>query len=471
LVTIQDTELKEGILKAIDSAKIHSTSILVSEVQKINHKMDPLSFFATGNKNYTGERFFWKDPSNQLFIIGIGICKQIESDQAADRFFHVEKEWDTFLENAIIFDKHHTKATGPTAFGGFSFDPLKLKSVLWEKFSDSLFHVPKFMLTLIKGQAYLTTNVVVSANEHMSLFDNIEKERQQLLKEVHLHKVGQFVQLETKEEKNTENWKKTVTKVAEELKTNKGNALKKVVLARELRLLFDGYVQSELVLKNLLNEQNESFVFALESKGDCFTGASPERLVKKSGEDVYSTCLAGSIKRGRNEAEDECLGKELLTDHKNLMEHSYVVEMIKEAMEDTCFGVELPDQPQLLKMKHIQHLYTPVIGKTNAETPILRFVEKLHPTPALGGLPKQLAVEKIREVEELDRGFYGGPLGWLDYKGNGEFAVSIRSGLLQGKEASIFAGCGVVEDSNADLEFEETSIKFKPMLSALGGLT
>ena len=114
----------------------------------------------------------------------------------------------------------------------------------------------------------------------------------------------------------------------------KKGAHKKVVLARELRLHFDKTIQVEKVLKTLLTEQRESFVFALESNGDCFIGATPERLVKKEESKVYSTCLAGSIARGKDEAEDELFGKMLLKDEKNLIEHQYVVEMIKEAIED-----------------------------------------------------------------------------------------------------------------------------------------
>ena len=128
-----------------------------------------------------------------------------------------------------------------------------------------------------------------------------------------------------------------------------------------------------------------------------------------------------------------------------------------------------PSSFLILKTRDIQHLYTPVTGKAKKDTSLLLLVDRLHPTPALGGLPKEKAVEKIREVEELDRGFYGAPLGWVDYKGNGEFAVSIRSGLIQGDEASLFAGCGVVEDSNPESEYIETKIKFRPMLTALGG--
>ncbi|HAQ08276.1 MAG TPA: isochorismate synthase, partial [Bacillus bacterium] len=155
--------------------------------------------------------------------------------------------------------------------------------------------------------------------------------------------------------------------------------------------------------------------------------------------------------------------------HKNLIEHQYVVDMIKEAMRETCDEVILPDEPKLMKMKYIQHLYTPVVGKNREGTSLLHLVNRLHPTPALGGLPKKAAVEKIREVEQMDRGLYAAPIGWMDYQGNGEFAVAIRSGLIQGREASLFAGCGIVADSNAESEYTETSIKFRPMLTALGG--
>lgn len=241
------------------------------------------------------------------------------------------------------------------------------------------------------------------------------------------------------------------------------------MLARELRLHFHEPIQVEKVLEHFLLEQKASFVFAFESNGDCFVGASPERLLKKSGNDLFTTCLAGSIKRGKTVEDDKRLEQDILTDQKNLIEHHYVVQMIKEAMSEVCQQVIIPERPALMKMRDIQHLYTPVIGKTDGHTSLLQIVERLHPTPALGGLPKKEAVEKIREVELMDRGLYGGPIGWMDYRENGEFAVAIRSGLIQGDQASLFAGCGVVADSNSESEYLETNIKFRPMLTALGG--
>lgn len=465
LVAIQETELRQGILDGIERAKGLSQSVLVSEVHKID-RIDPFYFFASGRDKFFGECFFWKDPQGDFFVAGLGICGQIQSDQDADRFFHVEKEWKRFTDHALVYNKYNVSGTGPSVFGGFSFDPLKEKTVLWSKFSGALFHLPKYMLSIINEEAYFTTNVICTQHDDVSLFDKITKERQEVLAKS--TQKPKLAKLDLKEivEIEPDAWKETVTAVVNDLRESE---LKKVVLARELRLHFTDAIQAESVLKNLLDEQRDSFTFAFESNGDCFIGASPERLVKKDRESLFSACLAGSIGRGSTPEEDEKLGNELLSDQKNLIEHQYVVDMIKEAMQETCNEVILPDQPALMKMKYIQHLYTPVIGKNRKGTSLLHLVNRLHPTPALGGLPKQAAIEKIREVELLDRGLYAAPIGWMDYQGNGEFAVAIRSGLIQGKEASLFAGCGIVADSNAESEYKETSIKFRPMLAALGG--
>ena len=465
MVTIQETELKERGLLAVSRAKELGRPILISEVHKMD-TINPLSFFNTGKEQYLGERFFWKDPVDEIILVGLGVSKQIQSEQATDRFFHVEKEWQDFLKDSLIFNPYTESGIGPVMFGGFSFDPLKEKTNLWSKYSDSLFHIPKYMLSIIKGKTFLTTNIVCTPNDDSSLFKKVMDERKNFstcLNNLDKPKTANLIKtLEISPEK----WKDSVNEVVKDLKAG---PLKKVVLARELRLLFDNAVAAEKVLEQLFNQQHDSFIFAFESNGDCFIGASPERLVKKQGRDVFSTCLAGSIPRGKTEEEDNLLGEQLLNDQKNLIEHGFVVEMIKEALEESCNELILPNKPQLMKIRDIQHLYTPVIGKCNQDTSLLLLVERLHPTPALGGLPKKEAVEKIRQVEELDRGFYAAPLGWVDYNQNGEFAVSIRSGLIQGKEASLFAGCGVVADSNSESEYLETGLKFRPMLRALGG--
>ncbi|WP_066057616.1 isochorismate synthase [Robertmurraya korlensis] len=465
MVTIQNTELKEGIIEAIERARKLSMPVLVSEVQRI-HPIQPLSVFAAGRDQFVGERFFWKDPSDEVVMIGIGICKEIQSDQASGRFFHVEKQWQKLMNNSIMLMDEKQSATGPVMFGGFSFDPLKEKTNRWAQFSHSLFHIPKYLVSVIKGEYFLTTNIICTAEDDEALYEVIDQERKAILGGMEEESLPGLANLSTVTEVNPEGWKKRVSEVVELLKAG---TMKKVVLARELRLQFEEQIPVEPVIMNLLEEQRESFVFAFESKGDCFIGASPERLVKKVKKDVYSTCLAGSIARGKSLKEDEELGNELLSDEKNLNEHQFVVDMIKEAMDKVCHEVRIPARPQLMKMKHIQHLYTPVVGVANEESSLLQLVNLLHPTPALGGLPRKEAVQSIRTMEDLDRGMYAAPIGWIDFDGNGEFAVAIRSGLLQGDEASLFAGCGIVKDSDVESEYHETNIKFRPMLSALRG--
>ncbi len=271
--------------------------------------------------------------------------------------------------------------------------------------------------------------------------------------------------VEQREVRPTE-WKQTVANAVEEMKKSD---LDKIVLARELRVVFKNRIVSERVLQKLMEEQPTSYIFSFEVGGDCFIGATPEQLIKKKGNEVFSVCLAGSIARGKSIEEDTRLGAELLHDPKNLMEHQYVVSMITNALKTVCDQVIVPKEPELMKIRHIQHLCTPVKGVCENEVTIFDFVEKLHPTPAMGGLPKEKAVVRIREIEGLERGLYAGPLGWVDSYGNGEFAVGIRSALLQGNEASLFAGCGILEDSQPESEYQETAIKFNPMLSALGG--
>ncbi|WP_066371465.1 isochorismate synthase [Neobacillus fumarioli] len=465
MITIQESEIVERGLLAIHRAKELGHPVLLSEVHKLD-TMDPLAFFKQGEKRFLGERFFWKDPNDELVLVGLGISHQIRTDQEAGRFFHVEQEWRSLLKDSFVSNPYSLIGAGPCIFGGFSFDPDKEKSELWSKYADALFYLPKYLLSRINGENYLTTNIVLKANDDKTFLTKVSNERTQLLYEIQQDHRGQQAGLIETKEISPKEWKNSVSAVVKEL-TN--GPLKKIVLARELRLMFNGQVEISDVLEKLHVQQHESFIFAFESNGDCFIGATPERLIKKQGNEIFSTCLAGSISRGDTAQEDRMLGETLLNDRKNLLEHQYVVEMIKQALEEACDEVILPDKPQLMKIRDIQHLYTPVIGKCREDTSLLLLVERLHPTPALGGLPKKEAVEKIRQVEKLDRGLYAAPIGWLDYLGNGEFAVAIRSGLIQGNEASLFAGCGVVADSDAESEYQETALKFRPMLSALGG--
>lgn len=465
LAISEETQQLQGLTAAIQKAKDLNEPVLFSHVKKIEYK-SPLSFYQAGRDQYAGERFYWQDPAKKITITGLGSVENLQVPANAERYKQVEENWIKIQRTAVKTGVKDVDATGPLLFGGFSFDYEQNSTFLWNQFGDNLFYIPAFMLSIVEGEVYFTKNILCEPENQEPLSINMINDREECLFESLNEKVILDNPLVEQREVRPTEWKQTVANAVQEMKNSN---LDKIVLARELRVIFKNRIVSEKVLQNLMEEQPTSYIFSFEAGGDCFIGATPEQLIKKKGNEVFSVCLAGSIARGKNSEEDARLGAELLHDRKNLMEHQYVVSMITNALKSVCTQVMVPEEPELMKIRHIQHLYTPVKGICKNEVTILGFVEKLHPTPAMGGLPKEEAIVRIREIEGLERGLYAGPLGWVDSYGNGEFAVGIRSALLQGNEASLFAGCGVLEDSQPESEYQETAIKFNPMLSALGG--
>ncbi len=443
--------------------KAQSNKVLASYTKKVD-KVDPFTFYQMSKPANDGKRFFWKSPDDHTTIVGIGLLRSFSNSGAEDRFRRIGAEWKEILSSAVIDNPFHLPGTGPLLFGGFSFDPYSLKEEKWQPFGDALFYLPEYMLTVIEEEYYLTVNLfeseeLVNQTNKLRNFDSLIKNAE-LSEALAPHLVS-------KEELFVPQWLDSVAEVVNILKSSE--LVNKVVLSRQMQLDFSEPVLSEYVLKQLHSQQSDSFIFLLETPEGSFTGASPERLVKKIDDQVLSTSLAGSIGRSENAVEDKELGDILLNDEKNLYEHSLVVEMIKKALQPHCNELLVPDQPSLLRTPYIQHLYTPVSGVAKPETSIFSLVGELHPTPALGGVPTGQAMKIIRDEEKMDRGFYASPIGWTDFEGNGEFIVAIRSGLLKGKQAYLYAGCGLVADSDPKEELNETGIKFQPMLQAIGG--
>ncbi|MDG5473572.1 isochorismate synthase [Jeotgalibacillus sp. ET6] len=450
--------------EAIRLAHQSKREVLFSQVARIDN-VAPLQFYEAGYELYQGERSFWQDRTGELTLVGAGNAQTFTSNKKNERFIDIKQQWKEFLSEAVCTGENET-GTGPVAVGGFSFDPRQEAELEWTNFSNGYFHLPSFMLTInAQGDCFLTSNIVCSEfDDSKKLWERMQKERDQLLNET--KDSMKDVSVISMTEIEPERWKTSLTSVVRRLK--KGE-MEKVVLARKILVDFDGKKRSDTVLERLRDDQASSFIFSLEVLDSCFIGATPERLVKKSKDDILSTCLAGSIARGGTIEEDRHLSELLLQDEKNLHEHELVVRMITDNLKDLCTDVKVPSSPALMKIRDIQHLYTPVKGVAQEGMSVVDFVDRLHPTPALGGTPTHLAMDVIQEEEKMNRGFYAAPVGWMDAEGNGEFAVAIRSGLLHDRHAYLYAGCGVVKDSNAESEYEETLIKFRPMLRAVGG--
>lgn len=448
--------IEEGKAQAMRTGR----AVLISSVTEID--ADPLAFFSWNEPRFAGKRFFWSDPGNHMTFVGLGRVATCEPAEQDNRFQEIERQWRQIAGNALV-SAEAPACAGPLFFGGFSFDPEKPRTELWERFPHARFVVPEWMLTVEKGKSWLTVNRLVTPESEFDDSDLLDIPQRFVRPEIAAPAEGTLHQ----EEIDPAGWLRSVEEATDIVRSG---TLKKIVLARELRLYADRPFDAAQVLARLYGVLSNTFVFAMEEGDHCLIGATPERIIQAKGSEFVTTCLAGSIARGRTEAEDQTIGRSLLQDRKNMHEHALTVQLIGETMRRLCTWVDMPDQPKLYKLKDIQHLYTPVVGRAKEGVTILQVLEALHPTPALGGLPQRESVEAIRRLEQLDRGWYAAPIGWINRRMDGEFAAAIRSALLRGKEASLFAGCGIVEDSQPLSEYQETALKFKPMLAALGAV-
>ncbi|AWC34341.1 isochorismate synthase [Bacillus cytotoxicus] len=459
MIQTKQKDLQEVLTTAIEKSTNEQT--LVSFVKQIDW-IDPLLFYAAGKRIASEHRCYFADPAERVIFAGIGSVFNIVNSSNA-RFQDARQQWNRVQEKAVIQREAYEFGTGPLLFGGFSFDPEKEQTELWKEFKDTTFSLPAFLLTVKNEKAWLTINTFVSAKDSADKkYEEISSLEERILQESEYPLEESRLAVTSKVEVDPQGWMHAIEKVQEEMR--KGN-IQKVVLARELKLEIDQQIDSARVLEALRIGQPDCYVFSFDYKGACFLGATPERLIRKEGNKFTSMCLAGSIGQGNSIEESQKNGEMLLHDEKNLVEHGYVVNMIRSVLQEHCEFVNIPESPGLLTTKNLIHLYTPVEAEGDAS--LLTLVEELHPTPALGGTPRHVAMKLIRDVELLDRGLYGAPIGWMDEQGNGEFAVALRCGLLNGEKASLFAGCGIVMDSVPQLEYEETSLKFRPMLGAL----
>lgn len=245
--------------------------------------------------------------------------------------------------------------------------------------------------------------------------------------------------------------------------------LRKVVLARAEVRRFPTPPDPVAVLEALYRRHPEAYCFLYEpTPGAAFVGASPELLVRVDPEGRLATmALAGTAPRGATPEEDAALGRALLQSDKDRREHALVVEAIQRALEPLTRTLEVPETPRLRRLPQVYHLETPIQGVLRPEVGLLRVAEALHPTPALGGLPRQVALRFIARHEPVPRGWYAAPLGILFPDGSGELAVGIRSALLLGERVVLYAGAGIVAGSDPDREWDEIDLKLQTMRRAL----
>lgn len=343
--------------------------------------------------------------------------------------------------------------------GGFSFQAGLARMLPWRKFWSSHLALPESLLTSANGRTWLTTNELVESK----------------LGPVTPARVGDRGQVDVEPPPSrasalsTGDWEALVQRGVDEIRSA-DSGVEKVVLARQIPLELDRPAEVGKALRYLCEAYPECYVFAFGQPGLCFLGASPERLVKLERGIVSAGSLAGSAARGRTFEEDQALGRAMLASDKERNEHDLVTRGLMEDLQ--AAGVEViggSGLPTVTKVRNVQHLVTRIEGRAPSSLTVLDLAGRLHPTPAVGGYPREAALRAIARLEDFERGWYAGPVGWADRHGEGEFAVAIRSALVQGSRAWLYAGCGIVADSDPEREFAESELKLRPMREALAG--
>lgn len=423
----------------------------------------PVDLFAAA----TGERFLWHQPSEGFALVGVGVAARTGggfrggAGQAAAR-------WRGLQGRCVADGAPSCPLAAPVAAGGFAFDPSRDPDGLWAGLAPGLV-VPQFVYIRSGESSWLNANAVLAPGSDAGA-----------VAAAAVADLGRWLAAaggssdsglaagitSASDEPGASEWRSAVRAVLGAIESGE---VEKVVLARRLQVRSGGPILVPALLRRLEQGYPQCTVFAYAQGDTCFLGATPERLVRVRGLEVAADPLAGSAPRGETKAEDKQWADALLSDEKERREHSLVVRAYAQALAPICSALDVPESPSVLRVSNVQHLHSPVRGVLASGHDVLDLVARLHPTPATGGWPVDRALDIIRRYEPFGRGWYAGPIGWVDARGDGEFAVGIRSALVRGTGASLYAGCGIVSGSDPEREYAESGLKLRAMLWAMGG--
>lgn len=417
-------------------------------------------------------RYYLEKPDREIALGAGGSLIRIE-EEGADRFNRVRRRRKGLREEFALYNPSRHTHGGPLLLGGFSFFDRTGQSP-WEDFRPAQFAVPRWSVYR-EGRFCLLTLNLESGGDAGELDRRIRRELkrlapfftldpEQVLRGERCRSDGGSFRLPG-ESGESEQWMDSVRRATEMIREG---AFKKIVLARKITLEKPHGTEATCLLNALRRQYPACYSFLFSPGGEkAFLGSTPERLASFHSSYLLTEALAGSIRRGDTASEDAMYGQELMLSSKNREEHNLVVRDIESRLRPHISRMESDGQPRVKKLSNVQHLYTPITAWLEGRADPVKLIASMHPTSAVGGYPWKASAPWIRKLERFDRGWYAGPLGWLNLDGEGEFVVTIRSALLDGEEISFFAGCGIVRDSDPYTEWEETNLKLQPMLAAL----
>jgi menaquinone-specific isochorismate synthase len=379
-------------------------------------------------------------------LVGWGEAARAEF-AGAERFSRAQRWWAGWLADADIEDPLHLPGTGPVAFASFAFDPQPGSSVAV---------VPRVVVGRRDGTSWLT----VVAGSPREARHAVDETIAALHHPVAVPEAPRGVAY-SEGSLSVVEWQAAVTEAVRRIDTG---GLDKVVLARDVVVTTDAPVDTRYLLTHLAARYPSCWTFSV----DGLVGATPEMLVRRIGTSVTSRVLAGTMRRSSDATRDDSLATALLDSAKDHAEHEYAVRSVALALAAHCTDLDVPETPRLLRLANVQHLATDVSGVLADGAPVLALAASLHPTAAVCGTPTERAFTVIRELEGMDRGRYAGPVGWVDARGDGEFGIALRCASVEAPDRlRLYAGCGLVSGSEAELELAESQAKLVAMRDAL----
>ena len=380
-------------------------------------------------------------------LIGWGVAAQLEVS-GPERFSRAQRWWTKWCAEKVIDDTVDVPGTGPVAFASFAFDPNP---------GTSIISVPKIIIGRRGGQAWVT--VVDPDNDPRA-----DTGLRNSIRPVSVPAKPTAVRW-AEGSRTAPDWQGAV---AEAIVRIDAGELDKVVLARDVVAHVEGELDIRHLLLNLAEKYPSCWTFSVAG----LVGATPELLVRRTGDLVTSRVLAGTVRRQGDAAADAGLASALLGSGKDLEEHEYAVHSVARALAAHCTDLTVPDRPHVLALANVQHLATDITGRLADAASVLALAASLHPTAAVCGTPTERALSVIRELEGMDRGRYAGPVGWFDAQGDGEFGIALRCAEIDSETNTVraFAGCGIVAGSHPDTELAESAAKLVPIRDALEAL-
>ncbi len=375
-------------------------------------------------------------------VVGWGRALEFRGS-GPSRFPQAQAWWRTVVDHAVVRDDLALPGTGPVAFGSFSYSA--------DSPAGAALVVPEVLVGRRGSQWWLTT---VGVDSHLPGTVTPSVAPPPAAPQDVTFADGAL---------SGAQWSAVVARAVGRI--NAGE-MDKVVLARDLAVDARSAIDPRWLLQRLVERYDNTWVFAV----DGLVGATPEMLVKLEKGLVTSRVLAGTIRRTGDDEHDLALAASLARSSKDLEEHEYAVRSVAEALAPHCSSINVPESPFVLHLSNVMHLATDVAGVLTDQVTSLALAASLHPSAAVCGTPTMVADAAIRELEQMDRGRYAGPVGWMDAAGDGEWGIALRCGVIDAADPHrmrLFAGCGIVAGSDPDSELAESDAKFVPMRDAL----